>query len=94
MHFSFPNTEMKPATYFSQAILMRMLTQKGLWKFSVTFSTTMNTTNHYIFKAFYKIKKNLALAKVALFCKLKGLRFESQSGHMPGLWVWSLVRHV
>ena len=24
--------------------------------------------------------------------KAKGLQFDSQSGHMPGLWVWALVR--
>ena len=27
----------------------------------------------------------------ALFCKARGHWFDSWSGHMPGLWVWSLV---
>ena len=27
-----------------------------------------------------------------LSCKPKGHQFDSWSGHMPGLWVWSLVR--
>ena len=39
----------------------------------------------------------MALASVAQLvgassCNLKGCRFDSQSGHMPRLRVWSLVR--
>ena len=29
-----------------------------------------------------------------LSCKVKGHWFDSQSGHVPGLWVWFPVRHI
>ena len=32
-----------------------------------------------------------SLVDGVLACELKGRRFDSQSGHMPGLQAWSLV---